>query len=217
MSATVQKSQQITLRGSSQIVVEFFDYSINSILYQRGIYPAEDFKQVKRYGLSLFVAADHSIEGYIKQILLQVQKWILAKTICKLVLVISSRDTREVLERWQFNMDVEAESSSDKENASGINATKSHSSKPKSEKEIHAEIQRIMRQIISCVTFLPTLNEPCTFNVLAYTDKDAEVPPEWVDSDAKLITRNAEMVRLRGFSTSVHAVDTLVSYKMEED
>ena len=29
----------ITLKGSVDIVTEFFAYSINSILYQRGIYP----------------------------------------------------------------------------------------------------------------------------------------------------------------------------------
>lgn len=30
---------------TSQIVAEFFHYSINSILYQRGIYPPEDFNR----------------------------------------------------------------------------------------------------------------------------------------------------------------------------
>lgn len=31
------------------------EYSINSILYQRGIYPPENFIQVKKYGLSILV------------------------------------------------------------------------------------------------------------------------------------------------------------------
>ena len=30
---------QVTLKGSSQMVAEFFNYGINSILYQRGVYP----------------------------------------------------------------------------------------------------------------------------------------------------------------------------------
>ena len=30
---------QVTLKGSAQMVSEFFNYGINSILYQRGIYP----------------------------------------------------------------------------------------------------------------------------------------------------------------------------------
>ena len=34
------KSQAVTLKGSAQLVKEFFGFGINSILYQRGIYPA---------------------------------------------------------------------------------------------------------------------------------------------------------------------------------
>ena len=30
--------------GSSKMVSEFFEYSINTILYQRGVYPIEDFQ-----------------------------------------------------------------------------------------------------------------------------------------------------------------------------
>lgn len=38
-------STSITLTGSAQIVTKFFGYAINSILYQRGIYPPEQFKR----------------------------------------------------------------------------------------------------------------------------------------------------------------------------
>ena len=62
------------------------------------------------------------------------------------------------------------------------------------------------------MTFLPELSEPCTFNVLVYADADSEVPLEWGDSDAKEI-QGGERVQLRGFSTSSHRVDTLVSYR----
>lgn len=30
----------VTLKGSAQMVTEFFNYGIHSILYQRGVYPA---------------------------------------------------------------------------------------------------------------------------------------------------------------------------------
>lgn len=54
-----------------------------------------------------------------------------------------------------------------------------------------------------------------TFNILAYTDKDAEFSVDWVDSDAKLI-KNPELVKLRSFSTKVHQIDGLVSYHVED-
>lgn len=41
------------------------------------------------------------------------------------------------------------------------------------------EVQAIIRQITASVTFLPLLNETCTIDLLAYTDKDLPVPLEW--------------------------------------
>ena len=35
----VDAATEITLKGSTDIVSEFFTYAINSILYQRGLYP----------------------------------------------------------------------------------------------------------------------------------------------------------------------------------
>lgn len=37
------KTHKLSLKGSSKLVTEFFEYSINTILFQRGVYPAEDF------------------------------------------------------------------------------------------------------------------------------------------------------------------------------
>ena len=67
--ATKQTSQSITLRGSANIVTEFFGYGINSILYQRGIYPPEQFQRAKKYGLTLLTTADESLKAYISNIL----------------------------------------------------------------------------------------------------------------------------------------------------
>lgn len=39
MTSTASRSE-ITLRGSTAIVTEFFGYAVNSILYQRGLYRA---------------------------------------------------------------------------------------------------------------------------------------------------------------------------------
>ena len=89
--------------------------------------------------------------------------------------------------------------------------------KPK--KEIMSEIQAIIRQITASVTFLPLLNEPCTFDLLVYTDSGAEVPIAWEESDPRYIAQSTE-VRLRSFTTKVHKVDTMVSFRdapMDDD
>ena len=51
----------ITLRGSTALVTEFFGFSINSILYQRGIYPPESFQRVSKYGLTMLVTSDEKL------------------------------------------------------------------------------------------------------------------------------------------------------------
>ena len=48
-------------------------------------------------------------------------------------------------------------------------------------KDITAEIQAIVRQITASVTFLPLLNEPCSFDLLVYADSQATVPVTWED------------------------------------
>uniref|UniRef100_A0A251TGS6 Putative HORMA domain, Mitotic spindle checkpoint protein Mad2 n=1 Tax=Helianthus annuus TaxID=4232 RepID=A0A251TGS6_HELAN len=70
----------------------------------------------------------------------------------------------------------------------------------KSDKEIMREIQDIMRQIASSITYLPCLDEPFEagvfpFVLIIYTDMDVAVPFTWTESDPKLIA-NPQMVKL---------------------
>ncbi|KAI9143308.1 mitotic spindle checkpoint component mad2 [Paraphysoderma sedebokerense] len=212
LAQTTKPANVITLQGSIKIVVEFFEYSINSILFQRGLYPPEDFKMVKKYGLNMLVSTDERLQAYLQQILTQLESWLAARKVSKLVMAMKTKETREVVERWQFDIKLmnDKEGNKEKENKGSAPAGK------KDEKEIHSEIQAIIRQITASVTFLPVLEEPCTFNILVYTDKDAEVPTTWVDSDPHYI-KNSEQVRLRSFSTNVHKVDALVSYRLEDN
>ena len=70
MSSTSQ-AVAISLKGSTDIVTEFFNYSINTILYQRGIYPPESFKKVPKYGLSMMVTTDDGLAAYMANIVRQ--------------------------------------------------------------------------------------------------------------------------------------------------
>ncbi|KAL6890468.1 DNA-binding protein [Trichoderma evansii] len=227
------KVHKLSLKGSSRLVAEFFQYSIHTILFQRGVYPAEDFTAVKKYGLNMLVSADDQVKAYIKKIMSQLDKWMVGGKISKLVIVITDKDTGEHVERWQFDVQISAPTKSkskpsstdpsaptdeqdqqQQENSSSTNNTL-FADKEKPESEIQAEIAAIFRQITASVTFLPQLSGDCTFNVLVYADADSDVPVEWGDSDAKEI-ENGERVQLRGFSTANHRVDTIVSYRLGE-
>jgi mitotic spindle assembly checkpoint protein MAD2 len=194
------------------------------------VYPAEDFTPVKKYGLNMLVTNDDQVKAYIRKIMSQLSKWMLGGKISKLVVVISSKETGENLERWQFDVQLMGKAAAARAKTAGgtvggdggIDETGATTTPPsldkpkeKTEKEIQEEIQSLFRQITASVTFLPMLDGRCTFNVLVYADGDAEVPMEWGDSDAREIV-DGEKVTLRSWGTSSHRVDTLVSYRLAE-
>jgi mitotic spindle assembly checkpoint protein MAD2 len=115
----------------------------------------------------------------------------------KLVLVITSIETKQPLERWVFNIYTD----NNQENGD----------KPLA--EITKEIQALIRQITSSVTFLPLLDEACAFDLLVYTANNVSVPQAWEESDARMV-ENAQSVKLRSFNTSIHEVDGMVSYRL---
>ncbi|XP_021809632.1 mitotic spindle checkpoint protein MAD2 isoform X2 [Prunus avium] len=190
-----------------------------------------------KYGLPMLLTQDEGLKSFIANLTAQLSEWLESGKLQRVVLVILSKATNEVLERWNFSIETDNE------------VVEKGESREKSDKEIMREIQAIMRQIASSITYLPCLDEACkstlihpiekkwfisltlvfvmfmfmfmllfalgVFDVLAYTDKDLAVPFTWVESDPKLIA-NPQIVKLHSFDTKIHKVDTLVSYKNDE-
>ncbi|KAK3074338.1 Mitotic spindle checkpoint component mad2 [Teratosphaeriaceae sp. CCFEE 6253] len=214
-------THKLALKGSSKTVVEFFDFACNTILYQRGVYPSDDFTTVKKYGMPMTMSLDDQVKAYIKKIMGQLSRWMQKAKISKLVIVVTSKETGEHVERWQFDVNVfqdpskqkRSTSASDKENSAPSDAPQQPAPESSRTKEdVQKEIQALFRQITASASFLPLLDGQFTFNVLVYADADSEVPLEWGDSDAKDV-KNAESVKLRSFSTNSHRIDTVVSYR----
>ena len=199
-------------------MTEFFGSAVNSILYQRGLYPPSTFEVKKKYGLGMLVSSDEEIKTYLVSVLDQINEWLIEKKLEKLVLVISSVRTRETVERWVFDIETDSEIGleEDEENVKPPNngAEEKNKKYEKSKQDITNEIAAIMRQIAASVTFLPLLEDECSFDLIVYTNKDSETPQEWEESDPRFI-RNAETVKLRSFSTKVHSVEAAVAYKAE--
>jgi mitotic spindle assembly checkpoint protein MAD2 len=61
----------ILLRGSTDTVAEFFHAALSSILYQRGIYPPENFAPIKKYGLTVMAVKEDKLSDYLQAILKQ--------------------------------------------------------------------------------------------------------------------------------------------------
>jgi mitotic spindle assembly checkpoint protein MAD2 len=167
-----------------------------------GIYQPESFKRESKYGLTVLTTTDEGLLKYLAQVMAQVEAWLLSGDVQRLVVVVSGVDSGETLERWQFNVSLDGD---DQEGENQIPNNCDDNKKKKSSKtlkEIHNEIQAIIRQVTASVTFLPLLNESCSFDLLVYTKKTAAVPAKWEDSDPCYIS-NSQEVKLRSFTTSV--------------
>lgn len=226
MSSTASSSQ-ITLTGSCTIVKEFFNYAINTILYQRGIYSPESFRRVSKYGLTVLVSDDEGLQSYIDGVMGGIEDWLKEGTIERLVVIVGGEETGETLERWTFNVEVDDSTDSTNKASGGdentMDGNKGNAKngdgggKGKTEKEVNAEIAAIIRQITASVTFLPLLTESCSFDLLVYTRGSATVSSrKWEDSDPRYIVNSSE-VKLRSFTTSIHKVEGMVSYKEKDE
>ena len=152
----------LPLKGSAKTVSEFFEYSINTILYQRGIYPPEDFKVVKKYGLNMLVSTDDDVKRYIKRIMKQLHSWMGAGKINKLIVCIVSKETGSTMERWQFDIDIVHPVQASHGTTPVPASSNQEEISLRDEKEIVKEIQSLVRQITASVTFLPELTGRAT-------------------------------------------------------
>ncbi|KAG5477306.1 hypothetical protein LSCM4_04524 [Leishmania orientalis] len=200
MSQTIHA---ISLAGSVATVTEYLGFAINNILYQRGVYPPEDFQQVKKFGLPLMISTDADLNAYLAELLQQIASWIAHGTCRRLVLLITDVQSERTLERWEISIEAEPAASSSHLRGGGR----------KSEEEVRCEIQAVMRQITASVSFLPVIAQPCAFDLLVYTSVNAQLPSTaWEPSDPQVLKRGVE-VKLRSFTTSFHHVDTNVVYR----
>lgn len=180
--------------------------------FDTGIYMPETFSKESKYGLTVMTTTDEGLLNYLQNVQKQVADWLMNGFVQRLVLVVQGYDSTETLERWQFNVSVDG----DAESAENRTPNVIQKGNNKSVKEVHDEIQAIIRQITASVTFLPLLQEPCTFDLLVYTDKEVAAPEKWADSDPCYILNSTE-VKLRSFTTSVHKIDSMVSYKEADE
>ena len=198
--ATAQSTKNnITLRGSTAIVTEFFGYAVNSILYQRGIYPPETFERKQKYGLGMLVTTDESLKAYLVNVLQQINDWMMQKMLQKL-----RRHHRRGQQGGARALGVRHRTGEGRQRGRHRHRRETREGDHRGDLRHHPADPRVG-------PFLPLLEEACTFDLLVYTNTESAVPKEWEESDARYIASNAEQVKLRSFSTSVHKVEGMVS------
>lgn len=159
------------------------DYGINSILYQRGIYPSETFQPAEHFGIMVYMTTKEEIKSFLKTVLGQIQgqyyirknawshptidlllnvnrvfitDWICEKNTHKISLIISNPSTQKVLEQWDFKINYDSD-----ENGNAVGNGKVVGKKDL--KLIQKEIRDVLRQISGTVSFLPLLDCLCKY------------------------------------------------------
>ncbi|CAG9832384.1 unnamed protein product [Diabrotica balteata] len=205
MTAAAQKSKSaITVKGSADIVCDYLNYGINSILFQRGLYPPENFKSEENYGLTILMSTDNKIKEFLSTTLDQLKGWLVDRTVNKVALVVTNVKTLDVMERWDFKVEYEEDTLTNPDKIS-----------EKPLKQIKNEIRDVLKQIASSVAYLPLLDCLCSFDIQVYTKPDVELPKEWAEAEPANI-KNAQSVKMRSFSTNIHKMETVVTYKNED-
>lgn len=65
----------------------------------------------------MLVTSDDQVKAYIKKIMSQLNKWMTGGKISKLVVVITSKETGENVERWQFDVQMLGKAASKKKSS----------------------------------------------------------------------------------------------------
>ncbi|KAL3314641.1 MAD2 mitotic arrest deficient-like 1 [Cichlidogyrus casuarinus] len=156
------------------------------------------FKPVEKFEMKLFELRDKEVNNYFDIITNQIRQWSECGALQRIVLVLKEAATGETVERWQFVVEAE-------DNPENMNANTDT-------KKIGQQIRDVLRQIFASVALLPTLNSTYSFDLLIYTNKNAAVPEGWDHTGPHLI-KNCENIPLKSFSTTVHRVESSVTFK----
>lgn len=138
----------------------------------------------------------------------------------KISLIITNAHNREVLEGWEFKVENEGVTSTSNGTTNGTTIGEVDKSDPKNPistkdlNRVQAEIRDVMRQISATVSYLPLLDNICSFDVLVHTLNECAIPENFNETvDVQI--QNAQAVELKSFSTGLHKMQTIVNYKMK--
>lgn len=113
---------------------------------------------------------------------------------------------KEILECWDFKVQYE-------DGDTDLSKEKKELISSKDLKKIQQEIRDVMLQVAATISYLPFLDCRCSFDVLVHAETECDIPEKWAEAEPVVI-HNAQNVQLKSFSTNLHKMETVVSYKL---
>ncbi|KAI8365269.1 DNA-binding protein [Radiomyces spectabilis] len=185
------------LQSSRSVMREYFECVLCSILFTRGVYPSEDFEVSQWKDGFMVTAVNDELRDFMHKFMEQVHAWMNSGEIIKVILVVRLKETMESMERWEFRI-----SDAHPDNAQSLSG-----------KDVFLELQTLLRQIRSTVGFLPPLEEPCMFDVLAATKPTVAVPDNWKPTVLDTMGNKTESCPLRSITTDKLQIQNKVIYR----
>ena len=183
--------RQAVLRDSTARVTEFVGFALNSVLYHRGLYPANTFQEVQRHGVPLWITVNETVKLYLTGVLSQIAEWLAGHQVKKILLPIKPIGSSDPLEVWTFTIQT------------AQNTGKAG--------DLGKDLQEMTRQISASVTFLPEKTRDCTFEIYVLTEQDCEEPSQWTETKP-VRWSGGQVLPLRAFTAPCHKVTTEVLY-----
>lgn len=149
----------------SDILVEFLEVAINSILFYRGMYPETIFVLKRKFGISVNISIYPQLNDYITECLRSLRELIQLKRLKRIGILFSDEQSNPI-EQFVFNIlhlktDVTTEEVLETSDPYFI------------------KLQELMRAFILKLSVLDTslkrLQDNCTFKMLAYTTESAMI------------------------------------------
>lgn len=191
--------------------VEYISFALSQILYLRGVYPANSFKQIEHAstGLSLFVSNDGGVTGYLGAVLSQIALWLSTGKLKALSIVIfpdkdpSSEPAAaagDVIERWTFQF---------RRDTNTVDASVSTAHHAAQTSANH--LTSALRHLVASAGMLPARKGKSAFEIITYNDSSVNVPKSWEASDPMEL-EGADELPLRPFNAGGLLVDGFITF-----
>lgn len=162
----VMGDEELSLKASSEIFLEFFEVAIHQILYVRKLYPEEIFMSRKKYNIPVHMSSHPGLNNYITGSLSSIKNLIQQKNICQVSLLIEDGNTP--VENFVFE----------------VNVLQNIPRKESDYSELEQSLRSVILRILACGAEMRKLKESCSFEILVSCEKDCETDLNMNDQDA---------------------------------
>jgi mitotic spindle assembly checkpoint protein MAD2B len=195
--------QDIALDTYQAIVSTFsslLTVAVHTILYERGIYPADSFTSARKYNAAVRQNRSPVVCKWIADAVSAVESEILKGLVSRVALVVFSLKS-EPLERYMFDISGfpkvpanEAHTQFDPQSATILHSVV----------DLEEQFRAAMQRISFASSRLPKLPDNCTFTLSVELNDDAEAPIQhpqpWIPSEPELQPAEPRSNRQRGAS-----------------